>query len=137
MNFVPEAAPLLHAEGFAHWFVFYRETLLVCLQDGGAAIPFTADGPVPEPDIIRKVYLGRLDGCPCYAAEVLHDKFILPGMKFLGLRMASTRLLAGLPNCSTGIAPTSTAVATAQGQKLSRMSMKDAAPNAAWSATHR
>jgi len=21
MNFVPEAAPMLHAEGFAHWFV--------------------------------------------------------------------------------------------------------------------
>jgi NAD+ diphosphatase len=89
MNFVPEAVPIRQAEGFAHWFVFYRETLLVYLQNGKAVIPFTAAGPVPEPDIARKVYLGCLDGCPCYAAEVLHDHFILPGMEFLGLRKLS------------------------------------------------
>jgi NAD+ diphosphatase len=89
MNFVPEAVPILHVEGFAHWFVFYRETLLVYLQDGGAAIPFTADGPVPGPDIVRKVYLGHLDGCPCYGIEVPHDQFVLPGMEFIGLRKLS------------------------------------------------
>jgi NAD+ diphosphatase len=96
MNFVPEAAPMLHVEGFAHWFVFYGETLLVHLRGGGTALPFTADGPVPEPDVVRKVYLGRLDGCPCYAAEVLHDQFVLPGMEFLGLKKLSGLLEEGI-----------------------------------------
>jgi NAD+ diphosphatase len=89
MVFVPETAPIMQVEGFAHWFVFCRETMLVCLHGGEAVIPYADAGPVPETDIIRKVYLGRLDGCPCYAAEVLHDQLILPGMEFLGLRKLS------------------------------------------------
>lgn len=89
MIFVAETAPTLQVKGFAHWFVFCREALLVRLHSGGVAIPFTADGPAPEPDIIRKVYLGRLDGRPCYAAEVLPDRCVLPGMDFLGLRKLS------------------------------------------------
>ncbi len=96
MIFVPEAAPTLQVKGFAHWFVFCREALLVRLHSGEAAIPFSPEGPVPEPDIVRKVYLGRLDGRPCYAAEVLHDQCVLPGMDFLGLRKLSGLMEEGL-----------------------------------------
>ncbi len=70
MIFVPEAVPVPHAGGPAYWFVFRREELLVCLENGLAVIPYTACNPVPEYAMIRKIYLVRLDGSPCYAVEV-------------------------------------------------------------------
>lgn len=81
-----ETCPTPQAGRPAHWFVFHREELLVRLEGGKAVIPFSADIPVPGPELIRKVYLGRLDGSPCYAAEVSSDRRPLPGTQFLGLR---------------------------------------------------
>ncbi|HPZ42870.1 MAG TPA: NAD(+) diphosphatase [Bacillota bacterium] len=86
MNFVPEAVPVPQAGGPAHWFVFRRDELLVCRESGLAVIPYTADNPVPESEMIRKIYLGRLGGSPCYAVEVSSAWCPLPGTEFLGLR---------------------------------------------------
>lgn len=93
---MPETAPALQVEGLAHWFVFCRDALLVRRLKGGAVIPFTADRPVPEPDMVRKVYLGSLDGSPCYAVEVVNDRCVAPGMGFLGLRQLSGMMEEGL-----------------------------------------
>lgn len=89
MVFMPEVFQKPQIKGPAHWFVFHRGELLVCQCGGIAVIPFSAEGPVPETDVIRKIYLGKLDGAPCYAVEVLNDCCEVPDMSFLGLRKLS------------------------------------------------
>jgi NAD+ diphosphatase len=82
-------SPDLETESPAHWFIFHRGSLLVCLYDGNVAIPLSSDVPVPEPDMVRKIYLGQLDGRPCYAVEVSNSCCDLPDTDFLGLRKLS------------------------------------------------
>ncbi|NLI12306.1 MAG: NAD(+) diphosphatase [Peptococcaceae bacterium] len=89
MVFLPESAPTRQVEGAAYWFAFCRDALLVCMQAGKAVVPFAAGGPAPGLAIARKIYLGRLDDHPCYAADVSHDGFVSPGLAFLGLRKLS------------------------------------------------
>lgn len=90
MVFMPEVFPKLQIEGPAHWFVFHRGSLLVCLGEGkAAAVPISADVPVPETDMVRKIYLGQLDGRPCYAVEVSKSCCDLPDTDFLELRKLS------------------------------------------------
>lgn len=89
MVFLPEVFPKLEINGLAHWFIFHNGELLVILGEGKAAVPFSADGPVSEPDIIRKIYLGQLDGRPCYAVEVSNNCCDLSDTAFLGLRKLS------------------------------------------------
>jgi NAD+ diphosphatase len=86
MVFVPEVFSKLHDSGMARWFVFHRGELLVRLSEGKADIPFAADAPAPGADMNRKIYLGQLDGSPCYAVEVMDDSFDMPEMSFLSLR---------------------------------------------------
>lgn len=86
---MPEVFPKAGINGLTHWFVFHNGELLVILREGKATVPLSYDGPVPGPDIIRKIYLGQLDGRPCYAVEVSNNCCDLPDTAFLGLRKLS------------------------------------------------
>ncbi|MFX4262298.1 NAD(+) diphosphatase [Pelotomaculum propionicicum] len=86
MVFVPEFTPKFENDGLAHWFVFHRGAMLVRLCEDKAITPFSAESPVPETDMSRRIYLGQLDGTPCYAIEALNDCCEAPDKVFLGLR---------------------------------------------------
>lgn len=89
--------PALHAEPTdqpAYWFVFLADTgsLLLNEQEGLAALPVATKieefGFTP----IRSLYLGTLDGAPCYTAEAPKGTEAPNGYGFLPLRPLYDRL---------------------------------------------
>ncbi len=89
-TFIPAVTPpapvAKEAPAPAWWFAFCGPRLLVREDGPIAAVPAVGDladfGPAP----VRRQYLGALDGCPCYAAEL--DAHAIPpaGWTFAGLR---------------------------------------------------
>lgn len=98
-GFVPLSAPAPDAPG--HWFVFSADRLLVEIgppspdptgdlrvraRPSWARIPFAAPpGPLADA-ALRSLYLGRLGGEHCFAAEVAAEAAAPPGMSWEGLR---------------------------------------------------
>ncbi|MCQ4087672.1 NAD(+) diphosphatase [Saccharibacillus sp. JS10] len=72
----------------AYWFIFLARTgqLLLNQQEGLAAIPVAADIEDLHFTPVRSLYLGLLDGAPCYAAEAPEITEPLVGSNFLPLR---------------------------------------------------
>jgi len=76
-------------EGQSHpawWFVFQGSKLLVYPKPQSATLPFLMDPSELSLTFIRQNYLGHLDNCNCYAAEVAERTIPPAGMAFEGLR---------------------------------------------------
>lgn len=66
----------------AWWFIFRGNQLLVQGTDDDLRVPQAASA-MP---MLQHLYLGSLDGVPCYAAELAPDAATPPGMEQAGLR---------------------------------------------------
>jgi len=74
------------------WFVFHEGRLLIKTGDEDQLIPRTRDLEDFDISPIHKQYLGTLDGLPCYAAELAHNRIVADGFAFEGLRRLFGRL---------------------------------------------
>ena len=72
----------------ALWFVFQKDRLLLKTNDNGGLIPHTRDLAKFNLSLIRKQYLGALNGRQCYAAEMSDTITLVPadGLILQGLR---------------------------------------------------
>lgn len=86
MRFVPGVVPSSKKTEPAWWFVFRGDKLLIKLRGKAAAIPCATDLESLNLKPIRKQYLGTLDGCLCYSAELATSASAPEGMAFQGLR---------------------------------------------------
>ena len=77
--------PDIHSEK-AWWCVFRGDELLVRVTNKRAALPCVGNMSVLHLEPVRTQYLGTLDGCPCYSAEIKPEAAPPEGMEFLGLR---------------------------------------------------
>ncbi|CAM4096822.1 NAD(+) diphosphatase [Saccharibacillus endophyticus] len=89
--------PALNAEPTdapAYWFVFLADTgrLLLHEQEGLKALPAAADADELGFKTLRSLYLGTLDGAPCYAAEAQEGTEPPVGSDFLPLRALYDRM---------------------------------------------
>ena len=68
------------------WFAIQEDNVLVKQDSDGAIIPRIMDFAELRLPVLRQHYLGRLDGCNCYAVEVTEVASPPQGMAFEGLR---------------------------------------------------
>jgi len=68
----------------AWWFAIQGDKVLI--QQEPSAIPRVVDFAEFGIEVLRQHYLGRLDGCNCYAVEVAEEVAAPDGMTFEGLR---------------------------------------------------
>jgi len=76
----------------AWWFVFQESKLLVYQKPESITIPFLIEPDELSLNFISQNYLGHLDNCQCYAAEVAEGTIPPAGMVFEGLRQVYGRL---------------------------------------------
>jgi len=76
----------------AWWFAIQQDKVLIQQEPSGARIPRVVDFVEFVLDISRQHYLGRLDGCDCYAVEVAEEVKPPQGMMFEGLRQVYGRV---------------------------------------------
>jgi NAD+ diphosphatase len=76
----------------AHWLVFRGAHLLVRAAGERAEAPRAPDIAGLEPGLLRRLYLGALDGVDCYAAEAPPEAPAPDGMEYAGLRALYGRL---------------------------------------------
>ena len=85
-TFIPGIAPPALQSEPAWWFAFVGNKLLVRLEGTLNQIPKLTNlseiGLVP----VRIQFLGTLDDCPCYSAELPKDTTVPDGMNLRGLR---------------------------------------------------
>ena len=76
----------------ALWFVFHDGRLLIRTGLDAQLIPRSRDLAKFNISPIRKQYLGRLEGRPCYTAELEHNCYVADGFGFEELRRLFGRL---------------------------------------------
>ena len=86
MNFLSAVQPPANTTELEWWFVFCENRLLVEIDDSGAKIPRVADIEALSLEPRRKLYIGLLDGVPCFSAELPTDSVVPEGMRFEALR---------------------------------------------------
>jgi NAD+ diphosphatase len=92
MNFVPAISQLSQEPRPYWWFAFRGNDLLVIENGDATHIPKGDDLSPLNLQPIHVHYLGRLDGRPCFAAELSENVTAPEGMDFLGLRSLFGRL---------------------------------------------
>ncbi len=80
----------------AWWFIFRKDKVLVEVNGDSAAVPLSANPDDLGVEILRRQYLGALDGKDCFSAEVGEESAAPVGMEFQGLRQLFGRLEEGL-----------------------------------------
>ena len=70
----------------ALWFVYSQDLLLVKSSANGFEVPRLQNLTKLKSSLIRKFYLGSLDGIPCYAAEIDGNNNHLQGFALQSLR---------------------------------------------------
>jgi NAD+ diphosphatase len=95
MNYLyePAVAPPVIDDQPAWWFVFRGNRLLVKVEDGSASLPLLTDFSDLGLSVIRRQYLGRIDGRHSYSVELDGEAQAPEGWTFQGLR----RLFGLLP----------------------------------------
>jgi NAD+ diphosphatase len=92
LRFIPGIVPPKGEGGLALWFAFQGNKLLVHLDGDGSRVRIPTDllglGLKPR----HPNYLGKLDGVPCYAAEIPEPTPPPRAMAFEGLRQLYGRL---------------------------------------------
>ena len=76
----------------AWWFAIQGDKVLIQQESSAATIPRVVDFSEFGLDVLRQHYLGRLDGCDCYAVEVAEEVTAPQGMMFEGLRQIYGRV---------------------------------------------
>ena len=86
MKFIPEFKQPFKEPQDAIWFLYQDEKLVVRVNGDSVMIPASAD--LKQVDLIpdHHQYLGKLDGCPCIAAELPSDIRVPDGWDARGLR---------------------------------------------------
>ncbi len=74
------------------WFAFAEERLLVYQDPHSTLIPFLPDFTPLGLPVVRRNFLGLLDGRSCFAVEVPGESVAPAGMRFSGLRSLYGRL---------------------------------------------
>jgi NAD+ diphosphatase len=76
----------------AWWFAIQEDKVLIQQESSAATIPRVVDFVEFGLEVLRQHYLGRLDGCHCYAVEVAEGVTPPHGMRFEGLRQMYGRM---------------------------------------------
>ncbi len=86
MSFISSIAPLPNNLKASFWFIFKKHRLLINVDKGPVSIPLYDDilKSALEPE--NPLYLGALNGYPCYSADLGADAALPPNMQFRGLR---------------------------------------------------
>ncbi len=90
--FAPGVMPPEELSGPSWWFAFAEERLLVYQEPRSTLIPFLPDFTTLGLPVVRRNFLGLLDGRACFAVEVSGDSVAPAGMRFSGLRSMYGRL---------------------------------------------
>jgi len=69
-RYKPQFNPTHNDKDQAYWFIFNSGNLMVHADDELVKIPFTPDLGLLDISPIKKLYLGTLEGYPCYCGEV-------------------------------------------------------------------
>jgi NAD+ diphosphatase len=91
-TFIPGIKPPQENSKPAWWFAFQGNKLLVEPNGSTAAIPFVSDFKKFGLPLIRRHFLGDLDGNPCYALELAEAPALPEGLTLEGLRQVYGRL---------------------------------------------
>jgi len=86
MRYEPAVTAPAHKTEEAFWFVFYGSKLLVTYENDTCRVPYMKNPAQADLNIIRTLYLGQLEGKPCYSAELSSDDVTPAGMQFIELR---------------------------------------------------
>ncbi len=86
MPFTPNIIRPSNKSDEALWFIFHQDRLLIKTGTNGYIVPRLRDLEKFKPSLIRKQYLGSLDGTPCHAAELNNNNDVLDGFALKGLR---------------------------------------------------
>jgi NAD+ diphosphatase len=86
MKFIPDFKQPLKEPQNAIWFVYQEEKLVVKVNGDNVTIPGSADLKQIDLTPIHHQYLGALDDCPCFAAELPADIRVPDGWEARGLR---------------------------------------------------
>ena len=54
----------------SYWFIFHSDNLMVEVENNLVKIPFTTDFSQLNVSLLRKVYMGTVDGFSCYCGEL-------------------------------------------------------------------
>ena len=76
----------------AWWFAIQGDKVLIQQERSASTIPRVVDFAEFGLEVLRQHYLGRLDGCLCYAVEVGEEVAAPDGMVFEGLRQIYGRI---------------------------------------------
>jgi NAD+ diphosphatase len=86
-RFIPAAdSSLREKDKPGWWFIFSRYWLLIATPDSAPTIPFLLSPNNLGLHTLEEIYLGTLEGKPCYAAAVPDSPPALSDMAFLDLR---------------------------------------------------
>jgi NAD+ diphosphatase len=91
-RFVPAVSPADESPLPCRWFAFSGPRLLVLDEGGTTTVPLATDLAELGLEVLRRQYLGTIDGQGCYAAELAPDVAPPQGMSLQGLRGLFGRL---------------------------------------------
>ncbi len=91
-NFIPSADQPSDRKEPAWWFIFNRGKLLVSGEGDRQAIPLSLGFEGLGLDTREEIFLGTLEGKPCYAAVLAEGASAPAGMTFLDLRQLYGRV---------------------------------------------
>ncbi len=86
INFIPSMNVPADTDKPACWFIFRGNEIMISGQSASRPVPLFIDVQQSELSIMRKHYLGSLDGRDCYCAEASCDTAIPDKMTFSPLR---------------------------------------------------
>ncbi|MFZ5517775.1 MAG: NAD(+) diphosphatase [Candidatus Zhuqueibacterota bacterium] len=85
-NFAPAKSPVPRPDSPGWWFIFHHYEMLVRNDERRVTIPKMTDAAAAGFNIIRSVYLGMLEGAPCFSAEIDAISDVPAQMEFRELR---------------------------------------------------
>jgi NAD+ diphosphatase len=91
-RYIPAVRPEPDKNIHSYWFAFRSNRLLVKVEGDKVSIPYLTGLEELNLSSLRKQYLGTLQNCPCYSAELAPEATAPPGMSFMELRPLYTAL---------------------------------------------
>jgi NAD+ diphosphatase len=85
MNFVSDSELNYHCDTTVYWFLFYENQVLMETRDNKFQLPLI-NKALLNLNITPELYMGTLDGKPCYAAQLTEIKNISSNMNLFMVR---------------------------------------------------
>lgn len=85
-RYEPEVTPKNEIFSKVYWFAFCSNEMLVTVDNKNYGVPYIKSLQELNINPIRIQYLGILQGCPCYSAEIKPDTSAPEGYCFVALR---------------------------------------------------